>query len=306
MLDPSLSSARDAAEKALLGIADLWEAQGGFAAACAYAIRMGGKRVRPSIAIGLSRMLVGSCIDSRTDGALCQAAIGVELLHLASLVADDLPCMDNDDERRGLPAFHRKYSESTALLASYALIARGYELLASAALLAPCQERAMLAVSRIAGCGGVSGACEGQYLDLELAAGRSADRMRMLRLKTGALFEMAFICGWGFGGQTDVKLDQISSLAETFGLAFQLLDDLKDRWTDGLENSVTEWGADSVVARAALQIGQFRSQLERIGWYEGAMKELSSWLESSLQRAGHASTSAASVTKAGLAACALE
>ena len=130
MSDLSLAAARAAAEKLLSEMAERWESLGDFSGACAYSIRSGGKRVRPSIAIGLGRMLLGPQRSPQWDRALCQAACGVELLHLASLVADDLPCMDDDDERRGRPSLHRRYSESTALLASYALIAHGYELLA--------------------------------------------------------------------------------------------------------------------------------------------------------------------------------
>lgn len=295
----SLQSARGAAQKLLLELADGWGRSGGLGDVCAYAVRTGGKRLRPTIAIALGRMLSGPTSPASVDQALCEAATGIELLHLASLIADDLPCMDDDDERRGQPAVHRKFSESSALLASYALIAHGYELMTRAALQAPSPTRAIEAVSRIARAGGLLGATQGQFFDLEIAAGRPADRSLMLKLKTGALFEMAFLCAWGFGGSSSASLDGMTALADSFGLAFQCLDDLQDAFEDGSENCVTDWGWMGVLEHAHLNLELFRKALIGQGWYWGPMRELCDWIESPLQQL--AQTSAVSAASAGTA-----
>ena len=91
--------------------------------ACEYALLNGGKRFRPALVLMIAKAL-GHGVD------VIPAAIGIEYFHTASLIADDLPCMDNDDERRHKPATHRVYGEAVALLATYALIAAGYSCLA--------------------------------------------------------------------------------------------------------------------------------------------------------------------------------
>jgi geranylgeranyl diphosphate synthase, type II len=310
MVHPELTEAREAAQTLLQRWASGWTRAGGLGTACAYAIESGGKRLRPTIGIALGRMLLhrSDALSSPTDEALVQAAAGVELLHIASLIADDLPCMDDDDERRGLPTVHCKYGEATALLASYALIAHGYEAMAMAARHAPCPLLAVEAVGRIARCGGLQGACEGQYLDLALAAGGKGDHHAMLQLKTGSLFEMAFLCGWGFGGASPVQAEQVQPLAEAFGLTFQYLDDLQDRQKDGKENTVRTWGAESVLKRACDELARFQAILGSLGWLLGPMRELSEWMESSLSSAAQTvagSTSAAPMVRMAEAAGAL-
>jgi len=88
--------------------------------ACEYALKSGGKRLRPLFVLMISDAL-GNGLDA------IQAALSVEFFHTSSLIADDLPCMDNDDERRSRPSLHRAFEESVALLASYTFIASGYE-----------------------------------------------------------------------------------------------------------------------------------------------------------------------------------
>ncbi len=295
----SLRSAKEAAQQLLGDLADSWDRTGGLGSVCAYSVRTGGKRLRPTIAIALGRMLCAPGSPDSADRALCEAATGVELLHLASLIADDLPCMDDDDERRGQPSVHRQFSESSALLASYALIAHGYELMTRAALQAPSPSRAIQAVSRIARAGGLQGATQGQFFDLEIAAGRPADRTLMLKLKTGALFEMAFLCGWGFGSDSNASLERISALAESFGLAFQCLDDLQDAISDGAENCVSEWGWARVLEHAAVNLELFQECLAAQGWNWGPMRELCDWIAGPLGQL--AQTSAVSATSAGTA-----
>ena len=295
----SLQNAREASQRLLHQLADGWDLIGGLGKVCAYCVRTGGKRIRPTIAIALGRMLRAPDSPCTEDQALCEAATGIELLHLASLIADDLPCMDDDDERRGQPSAHRQFSESSALLASYALIAHGYELMTRAALQASTPSRAMEAISLIARAGGIQGATQGQFFDLEIAAGRPADRSLMLKLKTGALFEMAFLCAWGFGGSSNCHAADMTSLAESFGLVFQCLDDLQDALNDGAENCVADWGWKRVLEHANLNLELFRQGLITRGWHWGPMRELCDWIESPLQQL--AQTSAVSAASTGTA-----
>lgn len=210
--------------------------------ACSYALLNGGKRFRPAIVLMVARAL-GSA--TRKEVQVMDAAIAVECMHAASLVADDLPCMDDDDERRDKPSVHVAYGEAVAVLVSYALIAEGYRLLtcASERLVLDghadvgqagvvCQE----AVRVVSCCTGVQGATGGQFVDLfppdltELTLHEIFDR------KTGTLFEISFVLGWLYGGGDPEKLDQVKSLAYHFGMAFQIADDFGDVVQDAEHN----------------------------------------------------------------------
>jgi geranylgeranyl diphosphate synthase type II len=152
------------------------------------------------------------------------------------LIADDLPCMDNDDYRRGSPSLHKKFGESVALLASYTLIAAGYgsiwenrELLRESPFFAPrADEVALLSLEAATRCAGLQGATNGQFLDL-YPPDRSLQTLRKtMTQKTGTLFEIAFVFGWLFGGGDVKLLYTVRKAANHLGMAFQMQDDLQD------------------------------------------------------------------------------
>lgn len=198
--------------------------------ACEYALLNGGKRFRPSLVF-----MVAKAIGNNTD--VVQAALAVEYFHTASLIADDLPCMDDDDERRGKLALHKVYGEACALLCSYALISAGYECLTNNVdLIAKgnysfsenADRLGILAIQNVSYNTGVFGATGGQYLDI-FSKDTSLDVMKEVILKkTISLFEMSFVLGWLFGGGEIEKLESVKKAAAHFGMAFQIADDIED------------------------------------------------------------------------------
>jgi geranylgeranyl diphosphate synthase type II len=190
--------------------------------ACAYSLLNGGKRFRPAIVLMVAKAL-GKNFD------VLDAAIAVEYFHTASLIADDMPCMDNDDERRGRPSLHKAFNETTALLASYALISAGYRAITQNSEKGDKNpENLRLALDITAYNTGILGATGGQFLDIFPSDKTVETLLEILNKKTVTLFEIAFCLGWIFGGGDLNKLDLVKRLAYHFGMAFQIADDLDD------------------------------------------------------------------------------
>lgn len=195
-----------------------------------YAVLGGGKRVRPLLVYAAGE--IAGAAPAVLDGAAC----AVELIHAYSLVHDDLPCMDNDDLRRGKPTVHRRYGEATALLVGDALQALAFGALAES-LREDVDGRLpvagmLAALARAAGSLGMAG---GQALDLE-AVGRRLDRDQletMHRLKTGALLAVSVDLGLLAGGAPSaVAARAASAYGASIGLAFQVVDDILDVTAD--------------------------------------------------------------------------
>lgn len=207
--------------------------------ACEYALMSGGKRFRPLIVI-----LVAEALNHKLEAL--DAALAVEFFHTASLIVDDLPCMDNDDRRRDKPSTHKIYGESTALLASYSLMTAGFNkihqnsetLKNSSYFSASSDTICSLALSTAAHCAGILGATGGQFFDLFPPDNSMETAQKIIAQKTGALFEIAFVFGWLFGGGDIKQLDLVKKLAHHFGFAFQIADDLQDIEQDKLKLSV--------------------------------------------------------------------
>jgi geranylgeranyl diphosphate synthase type II len=189
--------------------------------AMAYSLLGGGKRLRPLLAIGAAEAVGGSADDA------LPVATAVELVHTYSLIHDDLPCMDDDDLRRGRPTSHMVFGDARAILAGDALQAVAFEVLAAEISL-PARAAAIVAeIARAAGPGGMAG---GQEMDLA-SAGKTlsiAELERMHRLKTGALFVASVRGGALAAGSRPEELAALSAYAEAFGLAFQIADDVLD------------------------------------------------------------------------------
>ena len=196
-----------------------------------YSVLGGGKRIRPFLTLEFCRALGGS------DEAALPLACGIELMHTYSLIHDDLPCMDNDDLRRGRPTCHIVYGYSGAMLAGDALQAMAFEVTASGKALPP--EDSLAAVSALAKAAGGDGMCGGQQLDLESEKRRlSFDELELTqKLKTGCLIECAARFGVIAAGK---RLDEnIMSAVEEYafgiGRAFQIIDDILDVTGDAAE-----------------------------------------------------------------------
>ncbi len=199
-----------------------------------YSLESGGKRVRPLITLRFCEACGGAW-----ENALLFAA-AVEYIHTYSLIHDDLPCMDNDDFRRGKPSSHKKFGEANALLAGDALLTHAFSLTARAALTgavsAEAAVRAAHELSRLAGAEGMVG---GQYIDLS-AENTAADAdilFTMDRLKTGALIEAAAVLGCIAAGADETKISAARAFAVNLGLAFQIKDDLLE-YNDALNSDV--------------------------------------------------------------------
>lgn len=186
-----------------------------------YSLLAGGKRLRPMLTLALCEICGGSA-----EEALPFAA-AVEMVHTYSLIHDDLPCMDNDDYRRGKPTNHKVYGEAVAVLAGDALLTAAFSQLAAAALPA---ERVVRAVDALSRCAGELGMVGGQVLDIN-AETRLCTEQEVYDIqsrKTGALISAACRLGVIAAGGSDEQLRSAVRYAEAIGLAFQIEDDILD------------------------------------------------------------------------------
>ena len=189
--------------------------------AMAYSLQAGGKRVRPILTVKFAEAAGGSGASALPLGC------AVEMLHTYSLIHDDLPCMDDDDLRRGKPTNHVVYGEANAVLAGDALQSAAFETILSAAC--PAHVRAACALELARGAG-ADGMCAGQVLDIEGEnKPLSLDELRLIHeKKTGALLEAACVIGAIAGEAAEEQIQAARCYAREIGLAFQVRDDLLD------------------------------------------------------------------------------
>jgi geranylgeranyl pyrophosphate synthase len=191
-----------------------------------YSVLGGGKRLRPTL-VYATGVALGADLES-----LDAPAAAVELIHVYSLVHDDLPAMDDDDLRRGRPSCHKAFDEATAILAGDALQAVAFELIAGPSGSSADESRRRLTMVRLLAQGiGTAGMAGGQAIDLE-AVGRRldlAELQRMHRLKTGALIETSVLLGAAAAGELDGPVcEALRAYGAAIGLAFQIQDDILD------------------------------------------------------------------------------
>ena len=187
-----------------------------------YSLLAGGKRLRPIFVFDFCRM----CGSDWQNAAPFAAA--VEMIHTYSLIHDDLPCMDNDDFRRGRPTNHKVYGEAMAVLAGDALLTDAFMAAASCHL--PKAEDMATAVALLAECAGSLGMVGGQVLDI-MAEERECTVQEVLDIqnrKTGRLISAACALGAIAGGATEEQFDAACKFAAGLGLAFQIRDDMLD------------------------------------------------------------------------------
>ena len=190
-----------------------------------YSVMGGGKRVRALLCYAAAELC-------KTNEALTDAAAAaVELIHAYSLVHDDMPCMDNDDLRRGKPSCHKQYDDATALLVGDALQTLAFEVLSTPELCANANQQISI-LNLLARASGTSGMAGGQAIDLD-SVGKTLDREAletMHQLKTGALIQAAAMMGAAGGNIT--QINAVQAYAENIGLAFQVIDDILDTEAD--------------------------------------------------------------------------
>lgn len=198
--------------------------QGIIREAMEYSLTAGGKRLRPVLMLEFCRMCGGD-VSEYTD-----IACTIEMIHTFSLIHDDLPCMDNDDYRRGRPSCHKAFPENIALLAGDSLNTLAFEVIANSAIEGRITaDKAVMLVSVLGRAVGADGMIGGQVIDLQ-SEGQdiSLDTLDILQeKKTGALIEAACVMGVILGGRPE-KIPDAANYAGVFGRAFQIVDDILD------------------------------------------------------------------------------
>ena len=187
-----------------------------------YSLLNGGKRLRPTFVLEFCKACGGNIDDA------VAFACAVEYVHTYSLIHDDLPCMDDDDMRRGNPSCHKMFGESTALLAGDALLTHAFEIISSCDLSDEKITAAVMLLSQNAGVGGMIG---GQVLDLlyeEKVEPTVNEVVDVYRMKTGALISASCLLGCIAAGADENKLAYASKYAYNLGVAFQIQDDILD------------------------------------------------------------------------------
>jgi len=230
-----------------------------------------GKRMRPLLLMLVARDL--GC----TTPAVIDVACAVEMVHAASLILDDLPCMDNALLRRGKPAVHRQFGEDVAILASVALLSRAFGVLAAARNVEP-QARAQL-VARLAETVGDCGLVRGQFLDLHPAAGHSADAaLATNELKTGVLLGLAVDMAAILAGAGVAVCRSLRAFALAAGQAFQIRDDFLD--LPGNDSALTGKDTGLDLGKATLMATLGAEEAERR--FAGCLHDAERHLEAAL------------------------
>ncbi len=252
--------------------------------AMAYSTLDGGKRIRAFLVLEFARLFGGN--EREATGYAC----ALEMIHAFSLVHDDLPCMDDDDLRRGKPSCHKKYGEAQALIAGDALIMLAFE---CASCASESAERALRAVRTLGVAAGARGMCGGQAMDMYAEGTKVSYEYlcKLQSLKTGALIEAAAELGCIAAGADEEKTANAKKYASCIGRAFQIVDDVLD--VEGDEQSlgkkigsdadsdkttfVTELGIEGA-KKEALRLTELSKSC--IAEYEGSeiLCALSDWL----------------------------
>ena len=192
-----------------------------------YSVLAGGKRLRPLMALEICRVLSGSY-----EQAL-PTACAIEMLHSQSLIHDDLPCMDNDDYRRGKPTNHKVYGESTAVLAGDALLSFAPQIILQKTAVGTngvTQDTLLKVLEEFLVAAGAHKLIAGQVVDIA-SEGKQIDEKTLDFIhenKTAALFKLAMRTGAMLGGASETQLSAVTEYAEKIGLAFQIMDDILD------------------------------------------------------------------------------
>lgn len=219
-----------------------------------YALQGDAKRFRPALVFMVADAL-------RQEADVSNAALTAEYFHTASLIADDMPCMDDDDYRRGRLTTHKVYGEAVALLASYAIISSGFDEIARNP---GSPETVRLGVQLAGKFMGNSGLIGGQCNDLFPGSIDRQEYVKIVEGKTAALFDLSMSLGWLFGKGSPDLLPVVHRAAHHFGIIFQIIDDLDDMQQDKEVNSMNFanfFGIEEALSTVKESIGHFEEAL---------------------------------------------
>ncbi len=225
----------------------------------------GGKRYRPLLCLATS-----DCFGAEPN-TIMPFACGVELIHNYSLIHDDLPCMDNDEVRRGRPTCHKAFGEDVALLAGDGLLTMAFEVMAGADVPRRLLAKKVQVIREVAKLAGVEGMIGGQLLDITFSPENAAEESlsEVMLKKTGALIVAAVRTGALLGGASAVKLRALTTFAQNIGLAFQVRDDILDaakkgrKTTPASPNYASLFGVEKAETRLDRYVKTGLSALEK-------------------------------------------
>ena len=210
-----------------------------------YSVLADGKRIRPILAIEIFKLF------SNEIDIILPTACAIEMLHVQSLIHDDLPCMDNDDYRRGKLTNHKVFGEAIATLAGDALLSFAPQLIIQKTPKSVCVEKTLLVINEFMQAAGVYGIIGGQVVDIE-SEGKQIDKETLNFIhahKTGDMFKFPIRAGAILGGASAEQLEELTTYAQKIGLAFQIADDLLDE-TSTLETLGKTPGKDKIAQKA--------------------------------------------------------
>jgi len=228
-----LSRNRKLVDDALVGVFDGLDRQRELVRAMTHSLMAGGKRVRPALALATAGALGADPLIA------LPASCAIEMIHTYSLIHDDLPGMDDDDLRRGVPTCHKQFSEATAILAGDGLLTHAFHILAAPGTcfkVFPDAGTRLILVEKISAAAGINGMVEGQMLDMQAENNPGAflpdspDALAHLkkihRHKTGAMIEVSVASGAISAGADEDTRSALGAYARNIGLAFQVMDDI--------------------------------------------------------------------------------
>ena len=252
-----------------------------------HSVFAGGKRLRPVLCIEAGKMVARS-----TTAGIDDLGAALEMLHTYSLIHDDLPALDNDDFRRGLPTCHKVFGEAIAILAGDALQTQAYEVLAR--LKCPAEARVRIIEEIALGTGTVDGMIGGQVVDLESEHTHpTAEMLEYIhRSKTAALITASLVSGGLYAGAKDSEIAHLRAFGRAIGLAFQITDDVLDVTqtseqlgkTAGKDTASEKatypalFGIEASIAKADALVNEALAELDSFGERADTLKELARFL----------------------------
>jgi geranylgeranyl diphosphate synthase type II len=261
---------------------------------CKYSMKHG-KKIRPSISLDICKSLLNSTENVEFPSLL------VEYLHTASLIIDDLPCMDNATIRRNNPTTHIKFGEAVTQLSSVVFLSLAMDALNLGLNSDQSKKEEMIRIgflvfsklSKILGSDGVAG---GQLLDLAMSNKDIKDMYKekidlneMIVKKTGALFELSFLIGWLFGKGDTEKIEDVREISLHFSMIYQILDDLEDveedsNTTEISKNYVITHGKEASIKNCNMFINKFKMGMIKLNIYSDYFKELMKYVKEKLEK----------------------